>query len=110
MNVREGGATMSDNESVFRVTAAILMLVGLAVRIYYQRQFRNVQRDAPRGRKRDEVYYYLVLGSFLLVFVYAGSTILDVAHIDIPFALRWIGAAIGVASLLLLLASHRALG
>jgi len=101
---------VSSDESVFRATAAALMLVGLAVRIYYQRQFRDVQRDAPRGRQRDEIYYYLVLGSFLLVLVYAASSLLDVAHLEIPAALRWIGAAVGLASLLLLVASHHALG
>lgn len=101
---------MSDSESIFRVTAAALMVLGLAVRVYYQRRFRDVRRDVPRGRQRDKVYYYLVLGSFLLVLVYAASILLDFAHVEFPAVSRWMGAVLAVASLAPLVACHRALG
>lgn len=101
---------MNDSEFVFRVTAAALLVIGLGVRMYYQRRFSDVQRDAPRGRQRDKVYYHLVLGSFLLVPVYAASTVLDFVHAPLPVVLRWIGALLGLGSLALLIACHRALG
>jgi protein-S-isoprenylcysteine O-methyltransferase Ste14 len=101
---------MNDSEFVFRVTAAALMGLGFGVRIYHQRRFRDVQRDAPRGKQRDRVYYYLVLGSFLLVFVYAFSSVLDFAHVGLPAPARWTGAVLAVASLALFVACHRALG
>lgn len=101
---------MIDNEIVFRITAVVLMVLSLAVRFYYQIKLRNERRDAPRGGQRDKFFYYMVLGSFLLVFVYAISPALDFAHVPISVALRWIGVALAVASLVLFVASHRALG
>jgi protein-S-isoprenylcysteine O-methyltransferase Ste14 len=83
------------------------MAVGLAVRMYYQAQFRAVRRDAPRG---SEFHYYVVVGGFLTVFVYAFTTWLDFAHLPIPAVVRWAGVALGVAGLALLVACHRALG
>lgn len=101
---------MTNDELFFRVTAAILMALGIGVRGYYQRMFRDVRRDATRGRQRDKVYYYLVLGSFLLVFVYAASTILDFAKLGFPAALRWVGGVLALAALALLVSCHNALG
>src|SRR5262245_9327432 len=100
---------MTEGESLFRIASAALTLTGLGIRLYYQRQFRAVQRDAPRGRQRDKVYYYLVLGSFLLVLVYAASTVMDFAHLPFPAAARWAGAIMVVASVALLIACHQAL-
>lgn len=101
---------MTNDELVFRITAAVLMALGIGVRGYYQRMFRNVRRDAARGRERHRVYYYLVLASFLLVFVYAASTILDFAKLGLPAASRWVGAVLALASLALLVGCHEALG
>jgi protein-S-isoprenylcysteine O-methyltransferase Ste14 len=101
---------MADSEPVFRVMAVVLLVLGLGVRVYYRRRFRDVLRDVPRGRRRDEVCYYLVLGSFLLVFVYATSTVLDFAHLAVSSAARRLGAVMAVASLALRVACHQALG
>ena len=101
---------MSENEVVFRATVAALMIAGFAVRFYYQRQARHVQRIAARELGRDEFFYRVVFISYVLVLVYAFSPLLDNAHVAVPDALRWIGAPIGLAGVALLALTHRALG
>jgi len=101
---------MFESEFAFRAAAATLGAAGLAVRLYYQRRVRNVQRTSARHLRRDQAYYWLVFSAFLLVFVYAFTSVLDVAHIDLYAAVRWIGLLLGVLGIALLISTHRALG
>jgi protein-S-isoprenylcysteine O-methyltransferase Ste14 len=101
---------MNRNEIVFRATVAALLIAGFAVRFYYQAQQRHVERVSARSLGRDKFFYWLVFTSYVLVLVYSFSTLLDAAHVDLPDALRWLGAPFGIAGVALLAATHRALG
>ena len=97
-------------EFVFRTLAGGILLIGLVVRTYFKRKYKKIERDTPRGGKRDKVYYYVVLVSFLFVFLYAATNWLDVAHVGLSLAFRFSGVVIGFVSLGLLLVCHRSLG
>jgi protein-S-isoprenylcysteine O-methyltransferase Ste14 len=101
---------MSDVETAFRVAVAGLGLVGFAVRFYFQYQARRVQRVTATQTGRDRFFYWLVLCAYLLAFVYAFSSVLDVARVQLPAPVRWLGLPFGIAALVLLIATHRALG
>ncbi len=100
--------TMS--ELAFRWTLAGLLMIGLSLRAYFQRQVRGVDRVRRRGGRRDQVFYGLVLGSYLLMFVYAFTPWLDGAHIVFPAWVRWSGALLAAAGVSLFCWSHLALG
>lgn len=99
-----------EHEAAYRSIAVVLMSLGLLVRIFYQRKLRAVRKDAPRGPLRDRIHYFVVMASFLLVFVYAGASVLDGAHVDLADGWRLVGAALAVSSLGLFVACHQALG
>ena len=101
---------MERTELPFRVCVVALWLLGLGVRVYYQRKVRGVTRTGARGVRRDTILYYVVFASYLLPLVYALSPVLDFAHVDVPAALRWAGAVLGVGALALFASTHRALG
>lgn len=105
-----GTQIVAENETVFRVTAASLVIFGLVVRLYYQRKLKNIKRDVPRGGQRDRIYYFLVMGGFILTLVYSVSTGLDFAHLALPVMVRWLGAVLAMASVALFVACHQALG
>jgi protein-S-isoprenylcysteine O-methyltransferase Ste14 len=100
---------MLDNELVYRAAVGGLGILGFAVRIYYQRRFGQVQRTAAGG-VRDKIFYWLVFSALVLPFFYTFSTLLDFAHVSLPAPLRWVGLLIGMASLLLFVSTHHALG
>jgi len=101
---------MLDNELAYRAAVGVLGILGFAIRLYYQRRFRDVRRAAANGAVRDRILYWLVFSAFVLAFFYAFSTLLDFAHAPLPAWLRWLGLPIGITSLLLLTSTHQALG
>jgi protein-S-isoprenylcysteine O-methyltransferase Ste14 len=98
------------SEPVFRWTLGGLLVVGLGLRAYFQRQARGVDRIGRRGGRRDQVFYGLVLGSYLLMFVYVFTPWLDGAHIAFPAWVRWSGALLAAVGIGLFCWSHLALG
>jgi protein-S-isoprenylcysteine O-methyltransferase Ste14 len=101
---------MIESELAYRAAAAALGAVGFAVRFYYQLRTRSVGRVSARHLQRDQVYYWLVFAAFLLVFVYAFTPALDFAHISLHALVRWSGSLLGILGIVLLIATHRALG
>ena len=101
---------MNDVEFAYRATVAALGIAGFAVRFYFQWQLRRVQRVERRDAARDQAFYWLVFCAYLLTFIYAFSSLLDFAHLPLPALVRWIGLPFGVTAVLLLVATHRALG
>jgi protein-S-isoprenylcysteine O-methyltransferase Ste14 len=101
---------MLEDELAYRMTVGTLGIAGFALRLYYQRQFRDVRRTEARSIGRDKALYWCVFGAFLLAFLYAFSSLLDFAQVPLAPALRWIGLPIGLTAILLLIATHRALG
>src|SRR5262245_4007787 len=69
-HAKHGENVMLEDELAYRVTVGTLGIAGFALRLYYQRQFRDVQRTAGRGIGRDKALYWCVFGSFLLAFIY----------------------------------------
>lgn len=101
---------MIESELAYRAAAAALGAVGFAVRFYYQLRTRSVGRVSARHLQRDQIYYWLVFAAFLLVFVYAFTPALDFAHISLHALVRWSGSLLGILGIVLLIATHRALG
>lgn len=97
-------------EPTFRWILGGLLVVGLGLRAAFQRQARGVARVGRRGGRRDQAFYALVLGSYLLMFVYVLTPWLDGAHIAIPPWARWSGALIAALGVGLFCWSHLALG
>jgi protein-S-isoprenylcysteine O-methyltransferase Ste14 len=98
------------SEPAFRWTLGGLLAVGLGLRAYFQRQAQGVARVARRGGRRDQRFYVLVLGSYLLMFVYVFTPWLDGAQIALPAWARWSGALIAAGGIGLFCWSHLALG
>jgi protein-S-isoprenylcysteine O-methyltransferase Ste14 len=101
---------VAETESTFRLVLGVLIALGLGLRFYYQSRHRDVVRTAVRHGRRDTLYYYLTLSSYVLVLGYVLSDRLDFAHLDVPTAVRWIGVPLGVGALWLFAACHQALG
>jgi protein-S-isoprenylcysteine O-methyltransferase Ste14 len=101
---------MLEDELAYRVTVGSLGIACFALRLYYQRQFRDVQRTEARSTVRDKALYWCVFSAFVLAFFYAFSELLDFAHVSLPPVVRWIGLPIGLTAIVLLAATHRALG
>jgi len=101
---------MHEGETTYRVAAATVLLIGVAIRFYYQAKLRGIARDEARGKRRDEVFYYVVLASFLLTLVYSFSTALDFAHVQAPSLVRWLGVVVGILAQVLFVWCHHELG
>ena len=98
------------SEPAFRLTLGGLLVIGLGLRAYFQRQARGVVRIGRRGGRRDQFFYVLVLGSYLLMFVYVFTPWLDGAQIALPAWARWSGALSAAGGIGLFCWSHLALG
>lgn len=101
---------MIDSDAFFRAALGGLCVIGLGVRLYYQRRFRGTKRVAERARARDTWFYRVVFLSYLLIPVYVLSHYLDFAHVPLPPAVRGFGLALGAGAIVLFVATHRALG
>jgi protein-S-isoprenylcysteine O-methyltransferase Ste14 len=101
---------VADTEFIFRLLIGVFVALGLGLRFYYQSKHRQVVRTAGRHKRRDTLYYYLTLSSYILVLGYVFSDRLDFAHLDVATGIRWMGMLLGVGALLLFAACHNALG
>jgi protein-S-isoprenylcysteine O-methyltransferase Ste14 len=97
-------------ETPFRIIFGMLLVIGLAIRVYFQKQVAAVERVARRHERRDRFFYNLVLASYLLMFLYVFTPWLDFAHLPLPAWLRWVGALIACAGTGLFSWSHQTLG
>jgi protein-S-isoprenylcysteine O-methyltransferase Ste14 len=97
-------------ETTFRWALGMLLVAGLALRGYFQRRAGDVARFGRRGGHRDQFFYVLVLGSYLLMFVYVFTPWLDGAHLALPVWLRVAGGGLSIAGIGLFAWSHVALG
>jgi protein-S-isoprenylcysteine O-methyltransferase Ste14 len=101
---------MVDTELAFKVALGSTWIIGYAVRLYYERQARGVQRVSARHLARDRIFYWMVFAAFVLALLYAFSPLLDFAHVRVPAAVRWLGLPFAILGVVLLGATHRALG
>ena len=99
-----------DAELAYRIAVGGIWIIGYAIRLYYERQARAVQRVSSRHLSRDRIFYWMVFAAFVLALLYALSPFLDSAHIALPAAVRWMGLPFAVTGIVLLAATHRALG
>lgn len=97
-------------ERTFRLAFGLLLVINFAIRLYFQKKVKTVERVAGRHQGREKFFYNLVLASCLLMFVYALSPWLDFAHFPLPAWLRWVGAGILALSSFLFWWTHRTLG
>jgi protein-S-isoprenylcysteine O-methyltransferase Ste14 len=101
---------MLDPELPYRIAVGGTWIIGYAVRLYYERQARGVQRVSARHLTRDRIFYWLVFTAFVLALVYAFTPFLDAAHLPLPAIVRWLGLPFAVLGVALLRATHHALG
>jgi protein-S-isoprenylcysteine O-methyltransferase Ste14 len=101
---------LSERELPYRIAVGGTWIIGYAIRLYYERQARKVQRVGARHLTRDRIFYWLVFAAFVLALAYAFSPLLDAAHVPLPAAVRWLGLAFAVLGVALLRATHDALG
>ncbi len=99
-----------DSETLFRVILGIALVVFFCIRVYFQKQAKRVERVARCHERRDRFFYNLLLGSYLLMFLYVFTPWLDFAHIPLPAWVRWIGALITGSGIWLFTWSHQTLG
>lgn len=99
-----------DGELAYRIAVGATWIVGYAIRLYHERQAREVQRVRARHLARERILYWMVFAAFVLALVYAFSPFLDVAHVPVPAPLRWLGLPFAILGVALLSATHRALG
>ena len=101
---------MLDAELPYRIAVGGTWIIGYAIRLYYERQARDVQRVSARHLTRDRIFYWMVFTAFVLALLYAVSPFLDAGHVPLPAAVRWVGLAFAIAGIVLLRATHHALG
>jgi len=101
---------MLETELPYRIAVGGTWIIGYAIRWYYERRARGVQRISARHLTRDRIFYWMVFTAFVLALLYAFSPILDRGHLPLPAAVRWIGFAFALAGIALLRATHEALG
>ena len=101
---------MLDPELPYRIAVGGTWIIGYAVRLYYERRARGVQRVSARHLTRDRIFYWLVFTAFVLALVYAFTPFLDAAHLPLPAIVRWLGLPFAVLGVALLRATHHALG
>ena len=101
---------MLDTELPYRIAVGSAWIIGYAIRLYYERRARAVQRVSARQVTRERILYWMVFTAFVLAPVYAVSPILDTAHVSLPAAARWLGLPFAAVSVALLRATHHALG
>jgi protein-S-isoprenylcysteine O-methyltransferase Ste14 len=103
---------MPDDQNQFRIALGVVF-VGLAVvRTYYQVQAR---RSGPAQQFESPLNIALraiggLAGFAILILYLAKPDTLAWASLELPAWLRWLGAASGVAGVLLLIWVHRELG
>jgi Putative protein-S-isoprenylcysteine methyltransferase len=101
---------MSAGELPYRIALGSSWIIGYAIRLYYERQARGVQRVSARHLTRERILYWMVFIAFVLALVYAISPLLDVAHVALPAGVRWLGLPCAILGVTLLAATHHALG
>jgi protein-S-isoprenylcysteine O-methyltransferase Ste14 len=101
---------MLDAELPYRIAVGGTWIIGYAIRLYYERQARGVQRVSARHLTRDRIFYWMVFAAFVLALLYAFFAFLDVGHVPLPSSVRWLGLAFAIAGIALLRATHHALG
>ena len=101
---------MLDTELPYRIAVGGTWIIGYAIRLYYERRARTVQRVSARHSARERILYWMVFTAFVLAPVYAFSPFLDAAQVRLPAAVRWLGLLFGVLGVALLRATHHALG
>lgn len=99
-----------DFETLFRAILGILLIVFFGIRVYFQKQAKKVERVSRRHERRDRFFYNLILGSYLLMFLYVFTPWLDFAHISLPAWVRLIGVLITCSGIWLFTWSHQTLG
>jgi protein-S-isoprenylcysteine O-methyltransferase Ste14 len=97
-------------ELPFRVVFGLLLILGLAVRMAFQRRAKGIEKVTRLHARRERFFYNLVLATYLLMFVYLFSPWLDFAYVPLPTAVRWLGAGVLVLGTWLFWWTHRTLG
>lgn len=99
-----------DTELIFRIALGILFVAVWAIRLYFQKKVKAVERVSSRHERRENFSYRLVAFSFVPMLIYVFTPWLDFAHLPFPQWLRWIGVGVAVASTGLYWWAHQALG
>jgi protein-S-isoprenylcysteine O-methyltransferase Ste14 len=101
---------MLDAELPYRIAVGGTWIIAYAIRFYYERQARGVQRVSARHLTRERILYWMVFAAFVLALLYALSPFLDVSHVHLPAAVRWLGLGFSIGGIALFRATHHALG
>jgi protein-S-isoprenylcysteine O-methyltransferase Ste14 len=102
---------MNNHEIIFRIAVGVLFVTGwILIRLRFQRKLGHVEKISSRHQRREKLSYALVSFSFAPLFVYVFSSLLDLFHLPLPEALRWVGGAMGLAGSGLLWWTHQVLG
>lgn len=101
-------------EFFFRACLALLSLALLTIRLYYGRRARQAQRRvvAERVGVVPTALLYISGGSAALAAVayVLVPQVIQWAVLPLPFAMRWLGIALGILVIALFSWTHRALG
>jgi protein-S-isoprenylcysteine O-methyltransferase Ste14 len=97
-------------EAQFKIVLAVLLLIDVGVRLYYQRGREGFERAAIIHERREKFLYYLVGLGLVPIFLYLLTFWIDTFRFPFPVWVRWSGAVIIFTGDLLFVWSHRALG
>jgi protein-S-isoprenylcysteine O-methyltransferase Ste14 len=103
-----------DNELIFRILLALLLIAFVANRAYYTRRYGQPEEETVRGRERSiasTVAGILAILALLSSLVYiVNPAWMAWSALPLPAWLRWFGVGLALAGFGLLQWSHQALG
>jgi protein-S-isoprenylcysteine O-methyltransferase Ste14 len=97
-------------ESLFKISFAILWVVYLAARLYFQRRIEGTLEYARINKRQEQVLFRMSAIAYLLLPLYFLTAWIDFASIPAPLWLHWSGGVIACAGLVLFCWAHQALG
>ena len=98
------------NEIIYRLAFGLLWVVYFGVRLYFQRQITAGKEYTRLKPEQDALLFRIFALAFLLLAFYFLTPLVDFAALPLPGWLRWTGAVITCAGILLFGWSHQALG
>jgi protein-S-isoprenylcysteine O-methyltransferase Ste14 len=101
---------MSADEARFKIIAAVLFLVYVVVRFYFQLRQQNIKTVEVRYKGREWLLHNLVVLALTPLVLYLLTPWLQVFHITLPTWLRWLGMFIFFLGDVVFWWAHYALG
>ena len=98
------------SEIVYRFVFGLLWLIYFAVRLYYQRKITAGKEYARVNAAQEVLLFRIFAVAFLLLAFYFLTPLVDFAGLPLSAWLRWSGAVLTAAAIVLFGWSHQALG